>query len=141
MTANASRTQKALALAAAAGQWLRLTDRETGARFYGVRSSDGRHVWRVTPHGCSCPDRGYRGVVCAHMLASRMVREAAKAIGPTMPAPRKSDGLGDIPPPGTTCARCVDWLGLADVARGGICRACRVRDGSAAYAALFSEEG
>ena len=78
-------------LAAGAGQWLRIVDRETGARCYGIRSSDGRRTYRVTRDGCSCPDRGHRGVVCCHMLAVRMVCEAAQAVeGNQQRAPRRS---------------------------------------------------
>ncbi len=100
-TAHDPRTAKALQLVAGAGQWLRLTDRETGARFYGIRSSDGQRTYRVTRDGCSCPDRGHRGVVCCHMLAARMVCEAAAAVEgnqarqPRRPAPAAPKSAAD----------------------------------------------
>ena len=74
------RTAKARALAASSGQWLKITDRETGALSFGIRSSDGRRLYHTTRESCSCPDRGHRGVVCCHMLAVRMVCEAAQAV-------------------------------------------------------------
>ena len=43
-TAHDPRTARALQLAAGAGQWLRIVDRETGARCYGIRSSDGQRT-------------------------------------------------------------------------------------------------
>ena len=90
-TAHDPRTAKALTLAAGAGQWLRIVDRETGARCYGIRSSDGQRTYRTTRNGCSCPDRAFRSVVCAHMLAVRMVREAAQAVeGNQQRQPRRS---------------------------------------------------
>ena len=90
-TAHDPRTARALQLAAGAGQWLRLTDREKGARCYGIRSSDGRRVYHTTRESCSCPDRAYRGTTCCHMLAARMVCEAAQAVeGNQQRAPRRS---------------------------------------------------
>ena len=78
-TAHDPRTAKALELASQAGAWLRMTDRE-GHRFYGIRSSDGRHVYYTRPDGCTCPDARHRGLTCKHQLAVRLVCCAADAV-------------------------------------------------------------
>jgi hypothetical protein len=78
-TAHDPRTARALELAAGAGAWLRMTDRE-GRRFYGIRSSDGRHVYYTRQDGCTCPDARHRGGVCKHQLAVRLVCTAARAV-------------------------------------------------------------
>ena len=74
MTAHDPRTAKALELAASAGQWLRLTDRATGRRAYGI------HGYAVTRETCTCPDSRHRGTVCKHRLAVAIVCEAAQAV-------------------------------------------------------------
>ena len=91
------RTTRALDIAAGAGQWIRMTDRETGGRSYGIRSSDGRRLYRVTVHGCTCPDRGARGVTCKHMRAARAFEATGSAPTPVA-APER--------PQARRCARC-----------------------------------
>ncbi len=78
-TARDPRTSKALELAAQAGGWLRMTDRD-GRRFYGIRSSDGRHIYYTRQDGCTCPDARHRGGICKHQLAVRLVCAAAQAV-------------------------------------------------------------
>ena len=73
-TTRDPRTSKALELAASAGQWLRLTDRATGRRAYGI------HGYAVTRETCTCPDSRHRGTVCKHRLAVAIVCEAAQAV-------------------------------------------------------------
>jgi len=91
------RTTRALDIAAGAGQWIRMTDRETGGRSYGIRSSDGRRLYRVTVAGCTCPDRGARGVTCKHMRAVRAFEATGTAPSPVA-APER--------PQGRPCTRC-----------------------------------
>jgi len=91
------RTTRALDIAAGAGQWIRMTDRETGGRSYGIRSSDGRRLYRVTSAGCSCPDRGARGATCKHMRAVRAFEATVPA--PTPVATRQA-------PQARPCTRC-----------------------------------
>ena len=78
-TTRDPRTSKALELAAQAGGWLRMTDRD-GRCFYGIRSSDGRHIYYTRQDGCTCPDARHRGVTCKHQVAVRIVCEAAQAV-------------------------------------------------------------
>ncbi len=74
-----------------------MTDRETGGRSYGIRSSDGRQLYNVTAHGCSCPDRGARGVTCKHIRAVRAFEATGSAQAPV--ATRQA-------PQARPCTRC-----------------------------------
>jgi len=92
-----NRTARGLDIAAGAGQWIKITDRETGGRSYGIRSSDGRRLYNVSSNGCTCPDRGARGATCKHMRAVR-------AFEATVPAP--SPVAVPERPQGRPCTKC-----------------------------------
>jgi|SRR5215831_8555247 len=63
------RGAKAVAIAADAGQWAKITTRD-GRKYYGIRSSDGSHYYLVNRHSCTCYDAQRNE--CKHMLAVRL---------------------------------------------------------------------
>ena len=127
------RTVKALAVLAGADQWIKAHRKADGSPCFIIPGSNGR-VYLSDQTSCSCMDAVSRGVTCKHSYAVRMKNVMMRA-GVSAPA-----DLADIPPPVTRC-RCGALLQLADVARGDICRACRVRDGSAEYERMMALEG
>lgn len=65
------RTQRALVIAADAGQWARVTDRRSGAIYFGIPSSRRADLHYLCDRShCSCPDQKYRPWdVCKHRRA------------------------------------------------------------------------
>ena len=64
------RGAKAVAIAADAGQWIKVRARN-GAKYYGIRSSaDSNEVYFVNRTSCTCYDGQYR--TCKHQLAVQM---------------------------------------------------------------------
>jgi hypothetical protein len=98
------RTTRALDIAAGAGQWIRMTDRETG----------GRRLYRVTSAGCTCPDRGCRGLVCKHMRAVRAFEatsaDPAPVAAPERPQARQCVRCGERVRPESIYAACEDCV-------------------------------
>jgi len=112
------RTIRGLDIAAGAGQWIKITDRETGGRSYGVRSGDGSRLYNVSSNGCTCPDRGARGVTCKHMRAVRAFEATGSAPVPVAPrqAPQarpctKCSGQVRGESIYATCDDCTEWHG------------------------------
>jgi len=61
------RGAKAVAIAADAGQWAKVTTRD-GRKFYGIRSADGSHYYLVNRHSCTCQGFAFANE-CKHRLA------------------------------------------------------------------------
>ena len=72
ISSNDQRSIKAVAIAAASGQWLKCCGRD-GSKRYGVpsQSEPGRY-YLVDTRSCTCPDARLRGVPCKHVLAVRL---------------------------------------------------------------------
>jgi len=65
------RGAKAVAIAADAGQWIKVRARD-GAKYYGIRSSaDSNVCYLVNRSTCTCADFFY-GHECKHVLAVRL---------------------------------------------------------------------
>ena len=66
------RTQRAITIAANAGQWLRCT-RHDGTRLFGIPSERRDVHYLATSEFCSCPDQKYQPTyLCKHILAVRI---------------------------------------------------------------------
>src|SRR5215471_12845392 len=63
------RGAKAVAIAADAGQWAKITTRD-GRKYYGIRASDGSHYYLVNRTSCTCFDAQRHE--CKHQLAVRL---------------------------------------------------------------------
>jgi len=73
------RTQRAIYIAADAGQWIRCTRRD-GQTLFGIPSSkDSDKHYFATADFCTCPDRTYRVSECKHMTAVRIHEALAAA--------------------------------------------------------------
>jgi predicted nucleic acid-binding Zn finger protein len=72
------RTQRAIEIAADAGQWLRCTRRD-GQRLFGIPSQRRDVHYLASGEFCSCPDQKYQPTrQCKHMLAIRIHQALAK---------------------------------------------------------------
>ena len=65
-----ARTQRAIVLAADAGQWLKCRATADGRKAYGIRSSSSGVYYITTRSSCTCPDAQYGNAPhCKHQLA------------------------------------------------------------------------
>ena len=72
------RTRRAIPIAAASGQWARVTNKLTGELGFAIPGSKPDVRYLVTSDSCSCPDQVYNAHLdCKHMLAVRIVEALA----------------------------------------------------------------
>jgi len=74
-----ARTQRAIVIAADAGQWARCTTPD-GHTVYGIPSSKPNVRYLVDEYNCSCPDQTFNpGRACKHVTAVRIHQALAAA--------------------------------------------------------------
>jgi hypothetical protein len=97
-----TRTQRAIVIAADAGQWLKCRTSD-GRKAYGIRSSsDGNHIYLTTRSSCTCYDARHN---CKHIVAVQLhcalVEEQApsskaelgRILGGVVPSTRQQRGV------------------------------------------------